>query len=728
MQVRWPSSGLLLIVYTALIGTLSVLILTIGSEPTVLLLLSLPLPLTAFHYPRRLYLPMVLILAVALVATRANFLSYLNIIIWIGVLVVTCELIFHTARHKDTVETELRKLENLYRHLIEQVPATIYIDQSDDKSTNLYTSPQSQVLTGYTPEEWGTIPALWKKLIHPDDLERVEAEHLRTNRTGEPFDMEYRLVGRDERVVWVRDTAVLQTDPTTGQKRWHGLFVDISERKKIEQALSESEERYRKLIELMPDLVLVIQDRLIVFANPACALLLGYPDVTAIEGKPLLQVLRRVSPQARYERIHYPTPEPKAPAMLAILFLGSDDPVQIEILTNSIVYKTRPATLIVGRDVSARRKAEEALQQSEERLRALIDLAPSVLHVTDREGRNTYVSPNCEEVIGYAQSELLNYNINWVHADDRHRVNAILERAFREEINLNNLEYKAVRKNGEIWYASSSWHALHDNNGGFQGYIMQTIDITDRKENEQILRALARENTLLLEHAREDAEAKSILLDEVNHRVKNNLAAILGILEMEMQAPFKNVEDALSAMQDVQSRIRSLSAVHDMLSASRWAPLALNTLTERIIQGALNNSPVGRHIQIEILSSEKPAWIVPKQATALVLILNELTMNSIKYAFQDRQQGKIKVCMQIEETEQDLSRVRLEYQDDGPGWPEDVISGQREGLGLRIVRLSVRSPLLGDLVLENKNGASAILTFILTPDQRQRQLERLVME
>src|SRR5919112_6044028 len=84
--------------------------------------------------------------------------------------------------------------ETRYRILVERGPAITYVDAMDQVSSTVYISPQVEILLGYSQEEWLADPALWAKVVHPEDRERVMAENERTNRTGEPFNMEYQLV------------------------------------------------------------------------------------------------------------------------------------------------------------------------------------------------------------------------------------------------------------------------------------------------------------------------------------------------------------------------------------------------------------------------------------------------------------------------------------------------------------------------------------------------------
>jgi diguanylate cyclase (GGDEF)-like protein/PAS domain S-box-containing protein len=141
------------------------------------------------------------------------------------------------AAKRNEIERKLGNLEARYRALVEHIPAVSYIDAVDEVSSAVYMSPQVERLLGYAPEEWLVDPAFFLKLLHPGDRERVLAENERTNRSGEPFDMEYRLISRDGRTVWVRDEAVLVKDETGRPLYWQGVMIDVTERKVLERRL-----------------------------------------------------------------------------------------------------------------------------------------------------------------------------------------------------------------------------------------------------------------------------------------------------------------------------------------------------------------------------------------------------------------------------------------------------------------------------------------------------------
>jgi len=134
-------------------------------------------------------------------------------------------------------EAALRRAETRYRTLVEQLPLAVYVDRLDAPSSNLYTSPHIEAMLGYTMAEWLSDSSLFVKLLHVDDRERVLAAHERTHATGQPLQIEYRLLARDGRAVWVHDEARVIVDPDGGEPVLQGYLLDISASKQAEEQL-----------------------------------------------------------------------------------------------------------------------------------------------------------------------------------------------------------------------------------------------------------------------------------------------------------------------------------------------------------------------------------------------------------------------------------------------------------------------------------------------------------
>src|SRR5215212_2688426 len=150
------------------------------------------------------------------------------------------------------VERKIRETETRYRTLVEQIPAVTYVQEPIDSDTPkaiTYMSPQYGAMLGYPAETEILDEEHWLRMLHPDDRERVLAEELRTDQTGEPYRIEYRLIARDGRVVWVHDEATLVRDEEGNAQYWLGVQYNITEQKRTEEEFRKSEERFRATFE-----------------------------------------------------------------------------------------------------------------------------------------------------------------------------------------------------------------------------------------------------------------------------------------------------------------------------------------------------------------------------------------------------------------------------------------------------------------------------------------------
>ncbi|MGZ8629843.1 MAG: PAS domain-containing protein [Actinomycetota bacterium] len=166
-------------------------------------------------------------------------------------------VIYDVTAERGTAEA-LREAEERYRSLVEQLPVVTYRSDVHDHLEGDrvdYVSPKVLELAGFTQEEWAS-PGMWESRIHPDDRTEVVAEARRTDRTGEPFDVEYRLVRKDDTAIWVHDTARV-VHRGDGATVWQGVIQDVTDRKGTETRLREAEERYRSLVEQLPAVIYV---------------------------------------------------------------------------------------------------------------------------------------------------------------------------------------------------------------------------------------------------------------------------------------------------------------------------------------------------------------------------------------------------------------------------------------------------------------------------------------
>jgi diguanylate cyclase (GGDEF)-like protein/PAS domain S-box-containing protein len=149
---------------------------------------------------------------------------------WLGIMLDVTELV--------DAQRDLHHLQSTYGALVEQIPAIVYQDVTDEAWTTVYVSPQIKALLGVSPEEWIGDSKLWSEMMHPEDRERAIEEVERGITSGEPYTVEYRMIGRDGRVRWFQDTAVMLPDAEGKPAFTHGVMLDITERREAEERLT----------------------------------------------------------------------------------------------------------------------------------------------------------------------------------------------------------------------------------------------------------------------------------------------------------------------------------------------------------------------------------------------------------------------------------------------------------------------------------------------------------
>ena len=149
---------------------------------------------------------------------------------WLGIMLDITRLI--------EARRSLAQVQTTYEALVEQIPAIVYQDAIDESWTTVYVSPQIENLLGVKPEAWTGDSKLWVEMLHPDDRDRAIEEVDRGIESGEPYTVEYRMVGRDGRVKWFQDTAVMLRDADGNPAFTHGVMLDITERREAEERVA----------------------------------------------------------------------------------------------------------------------------------------------------------------------------------------------------------------------------------------------------------------------------------------------------------------------------------------------------------------------------------------------------------------------------------------------------------------------------------------------------------
>jgi PAS domain S-box-containing protein/putative nucleotidyltransferase with HDIG domain len=149
--------------------------------------------------------------------------------------VIQCNIRDITERRR--AEKALLEADAKFRRLVDHLPTVVYMNAVGDAGTTIYVSPQIKTLLGYTPEEWLADPESWSKALHPDDREYVLKQAIETDQNNDLFDLEYRMLTRDGRLVWVHDQAILAKELDGQHQFRQGIMLDITEGKQAEERI-----------------------------------------------------------------------------------------------------------------------------------------------------------------------------------------------------------------------------------------------------------------------------------------------------------------------------------------------------------------------------------------------------------------------------------------------------------------------------------------------------------
>src|SRR5215213_6847403 len=309
-------------------------------------------------------------------------------------------------------EVKIRYSETRYRTLVEQIPAVTYVQEpieSENPKAITYMSPQYEAMLGYPANAEIVDEEHWLKTLHPEDRERVLAEEIRTDETGEPYKIEYRLITRDGSVVWVRDEAELVRDGGGEPLYWLGVQYDITEQKRTEDELRKSEERFRATFEQAAVGILQVglDGGRLRFNDKFC-------DIVGDEREELgvASVFSLIAPE------DFDRDFERGVSMLAgelrdyteeKLIIGKGGMRLWINPTVSLVYDASDEAfyfIAVVEDIGKRKEAEEALRQSEERFRVLSEEVVEGL-VLSENGRIIDANRSLTEMFGYSLDELV---------------------------------------------------------------------------------------------------------------------------------------------------------------------------------------------------------------------------------------------------------------------------------------------------------------------------------
>ncbi len=322
-------------------------------------------------------------------------------------------------------EITLRDTEKQYRTLIEQMPAAAYI-ASGDGTENIFSTPRMFSISGYTMEEWQDNPRLWMNIIHPDDRLKVQTESEKIIQSGETFNIEYRIIAKDSRVVWIHDVASLILDENNSPLYRQGILVDVTREKTAEEQIKTNEAQYRMVVEHASDGIIVANVAGKIFeANQQICRMLGFTRDELL-GHSLVDLFPEDELQTwDINEIS------RGRAVVTEISLKRKDGT---LLLVELSLTSLPNNMLMGiaRNISNRKLMEEALARSEKKFRVLIENSMDAMVLFSKEGKILFQSPAASRILGYPVSEMIGKNIiEFVYTEDKPKAHDAIQKIIR---------------------------------------------------------------------------------------------------------------------------------------------------------------------------------------------------------------------------------------------------------------------------------------------------------
>lgn len=326
-----------------------------------------------------------LLLVVILIFVSVFFLSpYITLLGFLAIIVII-------TIHFRKVIRDFKKSEQKYQSLIDNVSGAIYSQKIDDRKI-IFLSERFKEITGYSPQFFSGEKKIYD-IIHPEDWARVKMILDERIKAKESWDIEYRIVAANEELRWVNEKGRVILN---GNREFiEGIFIDITKQKAIEEALRESEERYKNLVERANDGIVIVQNGKIKYTNPSFLEMLGYSDGEVVETDFEKYVIKEEKSKflARYNDNTFLIYE-------TVLSDINGRKIYIEMSSGFINHKGELADLLIIRDITQRRQIEEILYQREQEFRNLVERAPDIIARFDKNHRYIYINPAIKKEIG----------------------------------------------------------------------------------------------------------------------------------------------------------------------------------------------------------------------------------------------------------------------------------------------------------------------------------------
>ena len=594
----------------------------------------------------------------------------------------------HSVHSLVTDISERKESQNLFRTLSEKSLVGVFLIQDGQFK---YVNPRFAEIFGYSQQE--IIDEFQPQdLAHPDDRGLI-IDNMRDRINGNPEaeeEYEVRGVTKGGRVI----DASLYGSKTMyqGKPAIVGTLVDITKNKEVFRKYRSSVETFQNLFDSISDAV-YIQDSKGRFLEVNCGAveMYGYDQSYFIGKKPqVLAALGKVDMDKMKTHIMKAL-EGKTQSFEWWGKRKNGEIFPQEIVISNGSYFGENAVITIARDISERYEAEEELRKNEEMFRQLFQNSPISIALLDKRQEIRQVNRAFSETFGYGTEEIKGLNIDHLIVPEHEKKEA-------REISNTIFEGKPAFHSGKRLCKDGSYVDVLIYgvpvivNGKTVAIFGIYVDISDRKQAE--------------EKVKKSLKEKEVLLAEIHHRVKNNLAVITGLLEL--QAFNTNSEEAADVLEISQMRVNSIALIHEKLYQNEnLSEISFEQYLQELTEVILSSMGTSK-TDIDVSMNVDPVNLAITQAIPCGLILNEIITNSFKHAYPEREKGKIEINLNRRG-----DKIYLSIMDDGIGIPDQIDLDNPESLGIKLIH-TLSEQLDAEAEFSNKNpGTKFALHFTL---------------
>jgi PAS domain S-box-containing protein len=472
---------------------------------------------------------------------------------------------------------------------------------------------------------------------------------------------------------------------------------DITEQKEMDQALHESEQRYRSFVQNFRGIAYRSgMDFVPLFFHGSVEEITGYTEGEFLEGKPRWdQVIHPEDSSKLFtenkERLHA---VPHYSYEREYRIVRKDGMIRWvhEVIQNVCDDSGNPA-MVEGAiyDITDRKAAEAALEESEQRFRDLYKNLRDGVAAVDERGRFVRCNPQFLDMLGYTFEEIAELTYQEITPARWHAMQSRILQGQVDTRGYSDLyEKEYIHKNGTVFPVEIQTYLVKDRDGRNSGYWAFVRDITDRKKAEDKIAA--------------SLDEKVILLREIHHRVKNNLAVVNSLLRLQS----KDAKDEFhrQMFSDAQDRIRSIALAHERLyETENLAYVNMSQYVASLIDHLLLTDK-GIGFMVRVNKDVEEVQLGLDKTVPLGFLINELVSNALRHAYPNHENGSIDVSLRTTGE----NELELTVKDDGVGMPESVDFEDPKSLGLRLVKLFTRQ-LEGEIELVRDGGTEFRIRF-----------------